>query len=234
MRPVSEGARRQGGPSSPGGARADGGDGRGGRTARTTHLTGAILAGGPASRFGGLPKGLQTVGGERIIDRVARSLRSTTDRLLVISNDPHAGEWLGDATSAGDLLPGRASLIGIHAALSRSRGAVVVVAWDMPFVPPTLVAELAARLRSGATAVIPFGRNGPEPVCAAYAGDALPHVERLAASGALTLSALVEELPNVERISVGEVTRFGDPDVIFFNVNSPEDRARAEAIAGAL
>ena len=43
----------------------------------------AILAGGAASRFGGRPKGLELVGGVRIIDRVARGLRSATDRLLV-------------------------------------------------------------------------------------------------------------------------------------------------------
>jgi molybdopterin-guanine dinucleotide biosynthesis protein A len=201
---------------------------------RGAPITGAILAGGPASRFGGLPKGLQIVGGERIIDRVARGLRSITGRLLVISNDPHATEWLADAKVAGDLLLGRASLVGIHSALSRAGGDVIVVAWDMPFVPVALLEEMGTRLRRGVTAVIPFGPGGPEPVCAAYAGAALPHVERLAASGVFTLSALVDELPNVERIPLVEVAQFGDPDVIFFNVNTPEDRERAEAIARAL
>lgn len=185
-------------------------------------------------RFGGQPKGLQVVGGERIIDRVAHSLRSITDRLLVISNDPHAGDWLADAKVAGDVLTGSASLVGIHSALSRAGSDVIVVAWDMPFVPTALLEELAARLRPGVTAVIPFGPGGPEPVCAAYAASALAHVERLAESKALKLSALVDELPAVARIPVTEVARFGDPDLIFFNVNSPTDRERAEAIVRAL
>lgn len=174
------------------------------------------------------------VGGERIIDRVARALRPVTDRLLVISGDANASRWLPDATVAGDVLPGRASLVGIHSALSRAGGDVIVVAWDMPFVPSSLLEELAARLKPGVTAVIPFGPGGPEPVCAAYAASALPHVERVARSLTLQLSAFVHELPDVVRIPRVEVARFGDPGVIFFNVNSPDDRDRAEAIAGAL
>jgi molybdenum cofactor guanylyltransferase len=139
-----------------------------------------------------------------------------------------------DAKTAGDVLPGRASLVGIHSALSRAGGDVIVVAWDMPFVPTALIEELATRLRPGVAAVIPFGPGGPEPVCAAYAVTALPHVERLARLDALRLSALIDELPAVARIPLSEVARFGDPDVIFFNVNTPDDRKRAEAIAGAL
>jgi molybdopterin-guanine dinucleotide biosynthesis protein A len=124
--------------------------------------------------------------------------------------------------------------VGIHSALSRAGSDVIVVAWDMPFVPMELIEELATRLRLGVTAVIPFGHGGPEPVCAAYAAAALPLVERLVKSNALKLSALVDELPAVARIPVTEVARFGDPDVIFFNVNGPADHQRAEAIARAL
>ena len=38
----------------------------------------AILAGGHATRFGGKPKGLEKVGGERILDRVAQAVRAAT------------------------------------------------------------------------------------------------------------------------------------------------------------
>lgn len=234
LRTILEGARRKGRASAVGRARPDRRDGCGRGAARLTDLTGAILAGGPSSRFGGKPKGLQIVGGERIIDRVARSLRSITEQLLVISNDPHAGDWLPDAAIAGDVLPGRASLVGIHSALSRAGENVIVVAWDMPFVPRALLTELATRLRPGVTAVIPFGHGGPEPVCASYSVAALPHLESLATSDLFKLSAFIEELPNVARVPVTEVARFGNPDVIFLNVNSPEDLERAEAIARAL
>ncbi len=48
-------------------------------------MRGAILAGGAASRFGGEPKGLWEVGGERILDRAVRALRTAvgSDPLIV-------------------------------------------------------------------------------------------------------------------------------------------------------
>lgn len=197
-------------------------------------ITGVILAGGPSSRFHGLPKGLQTVGGERIIDRVARALNAATDGLLVVSNDPQASGWLPGVPAAADVLPLRASAVGIHSALARAGSDVLVVAWDMPFVPAALLQEIRGHLTGGALAVVPWGPNGPEPVCAAYADRALPHVQKLVESGALKLTDMVEALPDVIRISAVEVARFGDPATMFFNVNDPAGRARAEEIAQLL
>ncbi len=51
-----------------------------------TRCTGVILAGGEATRYDGRPKGLESVGGLRIIDRVAAALGEVTDDLLLIAN----------------------------------------------------------------------------------------------------------------------------------------------------
>jgi molybdopterin-guanine dinucleotide biosynthesis protein A len=181
-----------------------------------------------------LPKGLQHVGGERIIDRVARALRAATDRVLVISNDPAASSWLPGAEIAGDVLPGRASLIGVHSALVHARGDAIVVAWDMPFVSPALLTELRARLRPGVSAVIPNGVGGPEAACAAYAASALPHIEELVRNESLKLSELLHLLPNAQDMSVDDVRGFGDPETMFMNVNSPDDLTRAQEIVREL
>jgi len=154
--------------------------------------------------------------------------------LLVISNDPDAADWIEDAEVAGDVLPGRASLIGIHAALVHAATDVVVVAWDMPFVPATLLEALRRRLHGSVGAVIPTGAHGLEPACAAYAAGALPHIERRVKTGELKLADLADAIPTVDRMAASDVARFGDPDVVFLNVNHPDDLARAEAIARAL
>jgi len=49
-------------------------------------VIGAILAGGANSRFTGEPKGLHTVGGVRIIDRVWRALLDVSSEVILISN----------------------------------------------------------------------------------------------------------------------------------------------------
>src|SRR5207248_468150 len=73
-------------------------------------LTGVILAGGQATRYGGKPKGLERVGGQRIIDRVADVLARVTDDLLLIANDPGANDWLPGIRCASDVRPGVGSL----------------------------------------------------------------------------------------------------------------------------
>jgi molybdopterin-guanine dinucleotide biosynthesis protein A len=124
--------------------------------------------------------------------------------------------------------------VGIHAALVHAVSDVIVLAWDMPFVPVALLEALRDRLRAGALAVVPLTTEGPEAVCAAYSADALPHVERLLHAGVLKLSDLLDALPRVDRLTPPDIARFGAANVIFFNVNSPADLTRAEEIADAL
>ncbi len=195
--------------------------------------TGVILAGGAASRFGGLPKGLERVGGRRIIDRVAESLTAVTDTLLLVANDPAAATWLPNARLGTDLVTGAGGLGGIHAALHHAQSAVLVVAWDMPFVPAALLARLRA-LGDGADVVVPESgsRRGVEPLCAFYAPSCLPAIERSLREGDRRVVGFHEHV-RVARLPAGDVSAFGDPDLLFLNVNTPDDLARAEAHAAA-
>ena len=165
---------------------------------------------------------------------MARSLRPVTATPLVVSNDPAASTWLPQSPVAGDVLEGRASAIGIHAALSHTNTDMVVLAWDMPFVPAALVAELARLLTDGVSAVVPHGPEGLQPVCAAYSRSIIPLLERLIGEGFVKLSMVLAGLPAVRELDLATVARFGDPQTIFFNVNRPDDLVRAEAIARAL
>src|SRR5471030_2806325 len=106
------------------------------------HCTGAIIAGGRATRFGGAPKGLELVGGVRVIDRVAAALRDSCDELIIVANDPAAAEWIPGIRVVTDVRPGFGALGGVHAALTMARGTVIVVAWDSPFVPGQLLSAL--------------------------------------------------------------------------------------------
>jgi molybdopterin-guanine dinucleotide biosynthesis protein A len=193
--------------------------------------TGVILAGGGASRYGGRAKGLERVGGERIIDRVARALAEATDKLLLVANAPEAATWLPGVRVAGDLRPGEGALGGLHAALAHAGTDIVLVAWDMPFVPATLLRELRARgEREGADAVLPESdgsRRGVEPLCAWYAARCLPAVEAALDSGDRRVVAFHANV-DARRVPIEEVAAFGDPARLFGNVNTPDDLARAE------
>lgn len=204
----------------------------------TTHCTGVILAGGGATRYGGLPKGLERVGGERMIDRVAKALRAVTDDLLVIANDPDAATWLPGVRVAGDVRPGEGALGGLHAALTRAEGDIVLVAWDMPFVSASLLGAMRARgegdgVHDGADAVLPESggsRRGVEPLCAWYSARCLPAVTAALDAGDRRVIAFHDAVRTV-RMGIDAVRAFGDPARLFANVNSPDELAAAEGLA---
>jgi molybdopterin-guanine dinucleotide biosynthesis protein A len=194
--------------------------------------TGVILAGGQASRYGGRAKGLERVSGARVIDRVASVLSAETDALLLIANDPAASEWMPGVRVAGDVRPGIGSLAGIHAALVHAGTAVLVVAWDMPFVPRALIAELRAR-GEHADVVAPesgSSRRGLEPLCAFYSQACIAPSERSLDADDRRVIGFFDQV-RVARVPAEEVRRFGDPERLFMNVNSPDELALAEQYA---
>lgn len=193
-----------------------------------TGCTGVILAGGAASRYGGRPKGLEQVGGRRVIDRVADALGEAADDLLLIANDPAAAEWLPHVRLASDVRLHCGSLGGIHAALVRAGQPVLVVAWDMPFVPAGLLRMLRdAGTRADAALPESGSRRGLEPLCAYYSTTCVPAIERRLDANDMRVVSFFDDV-RVERLPEREVRRFGDPAVLFMNVNTPDDLALAE------
>lgn len=193
--------------------------------------TGVVLAGGAATRYGGLPKGLERVGGRRIIDRVADALSDATDTLLLVANDSTAGDWLPGVPVQRDIVPNAGGLGGIHAALHRAQTAILIVAWDMPFVPPELLRRLR-ELGDAADVAVPESgsRRGVEPLCAFYAPSCLPAIERSLARDDLRVVGFHTDV-RVARLPADEVSAFGSPEQLFMNVNTPDELALAEGHA---
>jgi molybdopterin-guanine dinucleotide biosynthesis protein A len=190
-----------------------------------------ILAGGQATRYGGKPKGLERVHGTRVIDRVASTLGAVTDSLLLIANDPAAADWLSDVRVASDVRPGIGSLGGIHAALVHARTAVLIVAWDMPFVPAGLLAELRGLGENADVAAPESGsRRGLEPLCAFYSQACIAPIERSIDADDRRVIGFFDAV-RVARLPADQVRRFGDPERLFMNVNSPDELALAEQYA---
>lgn len=190
--------------------------------------TGVILAGGAASRYGGYPKGLLTVGESRVIDRVADALSHVSDELLLIANDPSGATWLPGVRTEADVRPGCGSLGGIHAALWHARTPVILVAWDMPFVPTDLLRALRENAE-GVDAVVPSSgsRRGVEPLCAWYDSSCLNAIEERLDANDLRVVSFYDSV-RVRRLEPDEVARFGEPTRLFHNINTPSDLELAE------
>jgi molybdopterin-guanine dinucleotide biosynthesis protein A len=195
--------------------------------------TGAILAGGRSTRFGSGPKGLARLGAVRLVDRVAAALRDSCDDLLMVANDDRAEEWLPSVKTVGDLRPGAGALGGIHTALATAGTDILVLPWDAPFVPATLLRALreAGELDAADAAVPASGASpwGFEPLCAWYAPTCLPAIEAQLDAADHRAGAWQAR---VNTLHV-DVSSWGDPALLFYNVNTSADLQRAEQLLAA-
>lgn len=199
-----------------------------------TRCVGVLLAGGQARRFGGLPKGLAIVDEVRIADRIFAALRGATDSLLVVSNDPSAATWFPGIPVVADAMSGLGPLAGIETALRAADGAaVIVVAWDMPFITAPLLRGMRALGETGAAAVVPSHGDPPvfEALCAYYSAEALPVCTALLARGERRAGALVDALPSAATIPQRVLVEHGEPERLFLSVDSV---AQLEELGGEM
>jgi molybdopterin-guanine dinucleotide biosynthesis protein A len=203
----------------------------GGRTPGRAGVRGAILAGGGATRFGGKPKGLERVGGQRILDRLVHAMERALGELpILVANAPDATNWRSDLRTVSDLRPGLGSLGGIYTAVVTAPAPVVCVAWDMPFVSEALIQALADGL-SEYDAMLPQsdGRRGVEPLCAAYGPACAPAISASLDTGDLRAIGFHQRI-RVGILPLERVRALADPELLFFNVNTADDLERADEL----
>jgi molybdopterin-guanine dinucleotide biosynthesis protein A len=194
-------------------------------------VRGAILAGGGATRFGGRPKGLELVGGERILDRLVGVMRSALGELpLLVANAPDAAQWRADLQTVADIRPNLGALGGIYTAVIGAPAPVVCVAWDMPFVSESLIRVLAEGLeRNDAMLPQSTGRRGVEPLCAAYGPACRDAIAESLAAGDLRAIGFHDRI-KLGILPLEQVRSLADPALLFFNVNTADDLARADQL----
>jgi len=125
-----------------------------------------------------------------------------------------------------DLLDHAGPLAGVLTGLQVAHGrAGLFLGVDLPFVPVALLAHLA-EVVGDFDAAVPVPAGGPEPLCAAYGGGSLEAVRRRVDAGDLRMTSFWPDV-RVQEVGPAELAAFGDPDVLFLNVNTPEDYERA-------
>jgi molybdopterin-guanine dinucleotide biosynthesis protein A len=188
----------------------------------------AILAGGRATRFGGRDKSALVVDGRTILDRQIAALGPLTGDLLIVGGDAAPGVA---ARRIDDIVPGCGPLGGLHAALTAARGdALFLVACDMPYVTAAFVDYLFS-LAAGADAVVPRSERGYHPLCAVYTRACLEPAAARLADRRLKMRELVDGV-RARIVPAEDIRRFGDPDRLLANVNTPADYAGLEALQG--
>jgi molybdopterin-guanine dinucleotide biosynthesis protein A len=182
----------------------------------------------------GQDKALLPFLGQTLIERVLGRLAHLADEVLVTTNKPESYAFLGLPLVA-DVIPGRGALGGLYTALSgASQPLVAVVACDMPFASPELLAyERDVLLQGGYDAAIPRSPEGTEPFHAVYDRDAcLPLILSVIQSDKWRVDAWYAKA-NVRLLSPAETQPYDPQGMAFKNVNTPEELAEAELLAKA-
>jgi molybdopterin-guanine dinucleotide biosynthesis protein A len=187
-------------------------------------ITGALIAGGRASRMGGAAKGLLSLDGQPLVARSLDLFGRLFGASLLVVNDP-APYRRFEVAQVGDRIPDRGAPGGLHAALSASATPwVFAAAGDMPFLSAAGIALLASR-RGGALAVVPRWGGRLEPLHALWSRGALPVLERALAEGHLSMQRLAAQVGAV--VVEDEAWAKVDPEGrAFVNANTEEEAAR--------
>ena len=191
--------------------------------------TGAILAGGRSRRLGGVNKAglILRPGGASILDRQLMRLRRVVDRVVIVAADAHRFSAAG-VPVVQDLVPDGGALGALYTAVhSAETERTLVLACDMPFVSEPLLAHLIGIGREVDIA-IPRTARGYEPLCATYSRRCIPELRRRLDEGQFRIHE-VARIPglNVREVGRDELKAFGPEEVLFFNLNTPDDHARA-------
>ena len=195
---------------------------------------GLVLAGGLARRMGGGDKALIEIGGRAILDHVLETLTPQSDGIILNANgDPQRFARFGLPVVPDDIPDFAGPLAGILAGLDWAAAHRPDIEWmvsvpgDCPFLPSDLVQRLhAAREQAGTTLACARSGEWRHPVVGLW---------NVALRDDLRHALVDEDLHKIEvwtaRHGIAIAEWPDKPVDPFFNVNTPEDRARANEIA---
>lgn len=195
---------------------------------------GVVLAGGLASRMGGVDKPLLPLGNARVIDHVLTRLRPQVSRIAINANgDParYAEFGLPILPDANDdrLGPLAGVLAGLDWAKREGGDAIITVAGDTPFFPTDLTARLAGA-RTAATPIAlaatphPDKGNMRHPTFGVWPVSLRDALEVALSEGVRKMVAWADR-----QGAATVVFEAGDIDP-FFNLNTPDDYDAANAL----
>jgi molybdopterin-guanine dinucleotide biosynthesis protein A len=185
---------------------------------------GVVLAGGLGNRLGGAKATVELLGRPLISYPLAALAAAGLETVVVAKPGtdlpPLDGPLLLEPTEP------RHPLCGIVTALREAgERPLVVLACDMPLAEPALLAHLAT---AGEPLLVPELGGRLQPLQARYAPALLPALE-VALEREEPLRRSVESLAPTT-LAAPALSRFGDPERMLLNVNTPDDLRRAAAL----
>lgn len=200
-------------------------------------VAGIILAGGQSRRMG-RDKALLPVPGQpslTFVEHLASLLAQSCQEVLLVARDQTSGkELFASATRHDwrlvyDQIPDQGPLMGLLSGLQATPYShALVLAVDLPFAQPALLAWLAA-LPLTDELLVPHVQDIPQVLLARYPRALLPIIEDCLRTGRRDPRALLSKVP-VRYLEEAQL-RETDPELrSFANINTPEDLAQTSEL----
>jgi molybdenum cofactor guanylyltransferase len=185
-------------------------------------ISGTILAGGAGSRFYGLMKPKIVIEGVTIISRIISVIKDIFDEIIIVTYDPVEFAEFNFCKIVQDKILNAGPLGGIHAALKvSSKGAIFVLAGDMPFLSKSIILQLIeAYNNADCDVLIPKVGEYIEPLHAIYSSSLTEHLEAYLRSDQ---SNAVRDYIKSLNVKYLKFDRSGKNKKAFTNINSASD-----------
>jgi molybdopterin-guanine dinucleotide biosynthesis protein A len=209
----------------------------------TQNITGLVLAGGRATRMGGVDKGLQSFRGQPLAQHALARLAPQVGALMLNANRNLAdyaavGAAYGAPVWPDGLADYAGPLAGFLTGLEHCRTPwLLTVPCDTPLFPHDLAARLAAAAARGgsdlamATAPQDDGAGGirvrPQPVFSLLRVELLPSLQRFTQGGGRKIQAWAMQ----QRCALVAFDQSGDDARAFFNTNTLAELQQLEQLA---
>ena len=179
----------------------------------------------------GRDKALLPWQGATLLDHALARLHEACPTVRVLSGTERRYEDRGTAVDL-DAVPDSGPLGAIYTGLLHvGHGVGLFLAVDLPFVTTALLRRLIELAAEGHDAVVPISSDGPQPLCAVYGPTCLDPIRRRLDKADLKATSFWPEV-RVLRADESQLGAFGPLDVLFRNVNTPDDYERARGDAG--
>ncbi|MCD6280292.1 MAG: molybdenum cofactor guanylyltransferase, partial [Deltaproteobacteria bacterium] len=181
-------------------------------------MTAAILIGGASKRLG-TDKVVLRVGDDIMVNKVLKVIQPLFEHVIMVG---HPRKELKTYRIIEDMFKSCGPLGGIYTALSLSESDYVFVfAADMPYVDPGLVGYMIS-IANGPDIIIPVWSKGLEPLHAIYHKRLIPLIKSSIDKNCLKIATIVDHA-SVFKVPEEKIREFGDPDIIFTNINTTSD-----------
>jgi molybdopterin-guanine dinucleotide biosynthesis protein A len=184
-------------------------------------MTGVVLIGGKSQRYGS-DKVLSQFKGQPLIRHVVDTIQPLFDEIILIG---HKRKGLENFRVVEDIRPGCGPLGGIYTALNAAvTEYCFVCATDMPNLNAGLISHMISRT-DGHDIVMPMWSKGREPLHAIYRRSLTSPIASLLDHNILRIFSLIEQADTLF-IPEETIKIYGDPAVLFSNINTQHDMVR--------